>query len=225
MPLIVNDLADAINTAIAAKDKDGNDISTTDEMKTYAQAVVDTLQSGLVNNAPGTINGVGIPITPATPPPANTFIGTGAGGLMTLVPATWIGDMMAGFPTANPAMISGEATSSTGYLMASGTVAITSVTGLDTAVALPPPPAPGILAVGAGTGGTISGLAGAAWSVAVVSGFPGADPALAKKIYDAISNYIQANAIVAYSAGTIVGTFAPGGGPLIAGSGIGGTIS
>lgn len=225
--LVVDDLADAINDAIAATDKDGDPIATTDEMKTYAAAIIDTLMAGTVSNAVGTVIGTGTPITPATAPPLNVFVGSSSNGLMALTTTAWLSEMNTGNPDADPGMISGEASDSTGYLMASGLIAFSSITGFDTAT-IPPTPAPptaGTLTSGAGTGGLISGLDGTGWSAAIIGGFPDADPGLAKDIYDAISNYIMANAEVTYASGSVVGTFAAGAGPLTLGAATGGTIA
>jgi hypothetical protein len=215
--LSVSDLADLINEAIAATDKDGNPIETTAEMMAYAQAVIDTLQAGIVAHAPGTVSAI------APPVPGPITNGEATNGLMTLMPAVWTAALMAGFPTAMPAKLSSEASASTGYLMSSGKVNFASgnINGASTATPL----SPGTLVAGLGTGGTIDDIEGDPWA-ADVTGSQGIDNTdLAKAIYGAISSYIKDNAEAAYAPGTVNGTFAPGGGPLIAGFGAGGTIS
>lgn len=221
MALVIRDLADAINNAIAAKDKDGHLISTTSEMAAYAKAVIDTLIGGSVSNASGTVTGTGIPITPATPSPDNTFSGTATTGIMALTDTSWISDMTTGFPGADSSSISNNASKSVNYLISDGVITFSSITGLDTATNLPPAsPTSGILSQGTGTNGLISGLTGASWNTALMSPGP-----LGPTIYSAISNYIISNATVAYASGDVTGTFAPGAGPLTLGAASSGTIS
>ena len=212
--LNVDELAKEINKAIDAKDKDGNPDPVTPEQKTYAEAIINTLKAGIVNNLPGTINGV-------TAAGAPLSAGMGMGGLMTLVPATWLSTMMGGFPTANPGALSLEATGSTTYLMSSGLVnfAAGNITGTCTST----PVAPGPLAAGAGMDGKIAGLAGAPWAAVVMP--PTGDPSLSQKIYGAISKYIMEKAAAAYATGTVAGVCPPAAGPLTLGAGLGGTLS
>ena len=210
MALVVNDLADAINKAIGAKDANGQATPTTPQMKAYAQAIIDTIKAGLINR-------VGAPGAPLSN-------GTATGGLILgLVPAIWIGDIVSGSPTAKPAAIADEATASTSYLMASSLINFQTgnIKGSCTAT----PTSPGILAAGNGAEGKIEGLDGSAWANAVVGVTPGANPDLTTKIYKAVVDYLKSKATATYASGTIVGTFSAGGGPLIAGAGIGGTIS
>lgn len=217
MALVVNDLAQAINQAIASTDAHGNPIQPTPQMKAYAQAIIDTLKAGLITNLPGSINGVGAPGGPLSN-------GVAVGGLVTaLLPATWIADMSSGLPTANPANLAAEANASTTYLMASSQInfAAGSIQGVCTATPL----SPGPLAAGVGTNGVLSGLDGTAWASEVTGVTPGANPTLTQTIYKAISNYLMSNSVASYPTSTVIGTFSAGGGPLIAGAGTGGTLS
>lgn len=212
-------LADEINTAIAATDAQGDPIATTPEMKAYAKAVVDTLQAAIVANAPGTVTGIGVPAGgPLTG-------GAASNGLMTLVSSIWQAALAAGFPTAMPVKLSSEASASTSHLMSNAPISFSSGGITGTCTSIPVPPAPGILVAGAGTGGKIGGVTGDPWAADVTGSQGIASTPVAKAIYGAISTYIKANAEAAYSTGGVVGTFAPIGGPLIAGSGVAGTIS
>ena len=217
MALDVDALAGKINQAIGATDKDGNPISTTDYMRVFAKAVFDTYKAGLVANAPGTITGSAPPVSPLTG-------GAGSNGLMVLIPAIWIADMMTGFPKATGAFIPNEANASTTYSMASGKVSFASgnITGNSTATPL----SPGILSAGAGSNGKIGSLVGNTWGDQVKSAaFPNGDSTLIRKVYTAVADYIQTNSSVTYASGSVTGSFAIASGPLLAGTGIGGTIS
>lgn len=222
MSLVINDLANAINTAINPKDAHGNPTITTDQMKTYAKAIVDTLKAGVLGNAPGTINGTGI-ITDDGPDSGKFENGVGIGGLVVLTPTAWTSDMASGFPGANPSMLSGESAESIAYLQTSTLVsfATNKITGNCTASST----SPGSLINGVGSNGTISGLIGSAWTTAIHSTFPNANVTLTKNVYNAIVSYIQSNAVAAYASNTITGGFSAGGGALIGGTGVGGTIS
>jgi hypothetical protein len=214
--LVVSDLASAINNALGPPlDAHGMPISVTSQMTAYAQAIIDTLHAGIVSNIPGTITG--------TAPPASPLVdGEGMDGLMVLEPSIWLADMESGFPSAPPSNLSSESTASTGYLMTNGQISFASgdINGECTAT----PINAGILAAGSGTDGEIDGLSGSAWATIVLNalGIPSGPKAL--PIYTAISNYLQTNASAMYAIGTVNGTFAPGGGPLVAGTGAGGTI-
>lgn len=85
------------------------------------------------------------------------------------------------------------------------------------------PSSPGPLTGGAASNGTLVGLTGAG-AVGAVSAAIGGGPDMLKH-YDALINYINANAKATYAANSIVGVCPPGGGPLTGGSGIGGTIA
>jgi len=212
--LNINDLADEINNAIGATDKDGNPIATTSEMIAYATAVVNSLAAASLNNAPGTVMATGTPTTPIAD-------GSASSGLIIVLPVTWLSELQTGFPTAVPAQLSIEANASTTYLTASSSIAFAAgqITGLCTAT----PANPGILQNGAGTGGELTGIAGSSWSSAVLAAL-GASGPLGEVIYSAIADYLIANTEASYAANTVTGAFAIGGGPMTLGTGIGGTL-
>lgn len=215
--LSISDLADAINVAIDARDKDGNLPPAAPEMIAYATAVVNTLQAAVVANTPGSVSATALPV------PSPILAGSASGGTMTLMEAVWTAALAAGFPTADSGKLSSEATASTGYIASSGTVNFASggITGLSTAT----PITPGILTAGEGSGGTVDDLVGDDWAASVVGSQGLASTAIAKAIFNAISTYINANAEAAYATGSINGVFTPGGGSMTAGTGVGGTIS
>lgn len=211
MTLSVDDLASSILTALGSPvDKDGNPVSVTDQMRSYARAVIDTLMAGTFANAPGTINGSAAPGGPL-------MGGTGVGGVVSgLSPSVWGSDLASAFPAAPKT--ADEARDSTTYLMASALVGFASgdITGTCTAT----PSSAGILANGAGTDGTISGLDGSAWATAAEAPGP-----LGVPFYSAVAAYLMKNASCSYASGAVTGTFAANGGPLVAGTGIGGMIA
>ena len=214
--LDIDELADEIKAALGSPvDKDGNVVATTNEMKAFARAVINTLKAGLVANAPGTINGSAAPGGPL-------LAGVGVGGLVSgLAVPTWLAELTSAFPSADAGQLSAEAAASTGYLMASSlvTFAAGKITGQCTAS----PVSPGPLVNGAGMDGTIGGLVGVAWAAAVTAAIGGGGP-LAGDVYSAAADHIMNKAICAYTANTVVGSFAAGGGPLIGGTGLNGTI-
>ena len=215
--LSISDLADKINEAIAATDVNGDPIATTPEMTAYATAVVNTLMAGIVAHLPGSVSATALPV------PGPIINGSASDGSITLVDAVWTAALMSGFPTAMPAKLSSEAAASTGYIMSSGKVNFASgnINGASTAT----PITPGILVAGLGTGGTVDSLEGDPWAADVTGSQGIASTDIAKAIYGAVADYIGANAEAIYAPGTINGTFAPAGGPLIAGFGAGGMIS
>lgn len=214
MALSVSALADKIKVALDATDNTGSPIKSTIEMTAYATAIITTIMASVVSHAPGTVTGTGVPAGP--------FIGEASNGIIAgMVPATWLAAMVAGFPTAVPSNLQIEAALSTAYIMGAAKVNFSSgsITGACTAT----PVNPGPLAAGQGIGGTISGLSGSTWAAALAVVTQGG--AAAPKLYDAIANYIMEAAIVTYPIGTVNGTFAVGGGPIIGGFAAGGVIT
>jgi hypothetical protein len=210
--LDIDELADEINKAIDAKDKDGNPIDTTPNMKTYAKAIITTYKAGLVSHPL---------VTGITASGAPLQLGTALNGIIApLLPPTWLGIMVTGNPTSDPTKLAAEASASTTYLMASSQVNFTagSITGICTST----PTSPGPLILGQGTSGKVAGLSGSAWSPLVMP--PLGDLSLTNKIYTAISNYIMSKTEVTYGTGSIQGVCPPASGPLTGGVGVGGTI-
>lgn len=208
-----SDLAKAINDAIGATDKDGKPIDVTPEMETYADAVITTLTTSTFTHL--MVDGITAPASPLQN-------GSAQNGLFLppLLSATWLGVMLAGIPTADPATLAIEATASTTYLSTASKINFDA--GTITGQCTNTTNSPGPLVAGQGQQGKLDGPDGAAWSLLAAP--PTADPALAKKIYDAIAKYIKENASASYLPQTINGLCPPGGGSLVLGIGAGGTI-
>lgn len=210
--LNIDNLAKEIHKAIAAKDKDGNLSPVTPEHKAYAKAVIDTYKAASTAHALVTAD------TTAASPITN---GAAANGVLVgFTPGPWLAAMLAGFPISNPGVLSEEATKSTGYLSGASKIdfAAGTIQGISTAT----PDNPGPLAAGSGSGGKVQGITGQPWATIVMP--PLGDPALTKKIYDAITKYIKENADIEYPTGTVNGTCPAVSGPLIAGVAVGGII-
>lgn len=209
--LEVNALAEIINQAIGATDKNGLPIKVTEEMKSYAKAIITITQASIAHTT-GTVTGKTAPGAPLTDGEALN------GTLIGFVPQPWIAEMTKGFPSGPEAMK--EAVASVSYLNGAAKINFTqgSIVGQCTNTA----EVPGPLVAGAGTDGVIEGLSGSDWAKAVVP--PIADPALSEKIYTAIVNYIVDNIDISYPPNTVTGVCPPADGTLEAGTAAGGII-
>lgn len=210
MTLVVADLATAIMNALGPPtDKGGVPVTSTPQATAYATAVINTLKGGAFAHAAGTVTGSGSP--------GGSLSGGAAtnGVLSGLSAGTWAAGLGTAFPGATGT--SGDASASVAYLQSSAKVVFASgkVTGTCTATGS----SPGPLSGGAASGGTITGLSGAAWATAAGHG------PLGPAVYGAISTYIMANAVCAYASGKVTGAFSAGGGALSAGAGSGGSIT
>lgn len=208
------ELAKEINKALDVKDKDGQPIETTPEMEAYAKAIL-TITAATTTHLPETVKGT----TAAGSPLVG---GEAANGLILgLTPGPWLGEMMSGFPTANPGALAKEAAVSTGYI--TGAAKINFAPGNITGNCTSTPVSPGPLVMGAGQKGTVDELDGSAW--AQLASPPTGDPALAEKVYKAICKYIKKNAEVTYLPNTVIGTCPAAAGPMTLGAATGGMIS
>jgi hypothetical protein len=86
------------------------------------------------------------------------------------------------------------------------------------------PTSPGALAAGAGTNGTLTGITGAGAYSAVQAAWPQIGP-LGSDFYDALINYILANAVCSYAPGSVTAVCPAGGGAITGGVGVGGIIT
>lgn len=192
----------------------GKPTSVSTETQSYASGIIAALKAAVVSNAPGTISGVCAPGSPLSG-------GFGVGGLIVMTPAPMIAKTTGGFPGLSQPLLSKENVAIVTYL-ATGLVSFAAgnITGQCTNTA----ESPGPLTNGAGSGGKIIGITGAAAMAAVIAatGFNGPDMI---KHYTALVDYIKDKAEVTYASGSVVGVCPSGGGPLGAGAGTGGTIS
>lgn len=207
-----NDLANVILNALGNPlDKNGNPIGVTDQMLNYSDIIIKNLKTASVNNVSGSVTAQGLPSAPITNGSATN------GTISGISASSWLSDMQSGFPNSNSAMLNQEATGSTTHLM-------TGKAGFDagkiTGTCMATPTNPGPLLNGAGTQGKISGLSGSAWDAAIGSLGP-----LGSNVYNAIVSYIQNNSDVQYLVNSISGNFSAGGGNLLAGTGVNGSIT
>ena len=209
------DMADAIRSAM------GFPTPVSAQLQGWAQGVIEEITtSALVNNATGTVSGTAAPV------PGPLSAGSASGGLISGMSGSSMASKVAnyaGYPSASAELIA-FCTEIVSHITSMGTVDFAS--GNITGICTNTPITPGTL-TGAGSGGTISGLSGSTLASAVhgSAGFPGSTSAKLTQFCTALVNYLIANAEVSYSMGSVVGVCTPGGGPISAGTAIGGTIS
>lgn len=211
MALDIDSIAEAMNKAIGATDKDGKPIEVSAEMKAYAKAVVNTLKASTFTHLVGTVTGT-------TAPGAPLANGAASNGTFLTVPTpVWLAAMTEVFAGPDTAI---HAAASTTYLQTASKINFTAgnIIGQCTST----PVAPGPLVNGAGQKGTIDSLTGSDWASLVTP--PLGDPSLAADIYDAIIKQIKSDAEAKYNNNTVNGTCPAAGGPLTAGVGIGGIV-
>lgn len=204
-------LAQAIKEGLEFGDK-----PTTAQLIGEASAIIAWLATGTAVNAPGTVTG-------NAPPTGGPLAGGAAsnGTLIGLVPSVLVGFMQSymGFPSITPEL-QAMATAITTHFLAAGKVSFTSITGVCTNTLV----APGVL-IGAGAGGKISNIDGDAL-VQIMSAMMGKTPPSKQHRAKCVKlvEYIKQNATVTY-AGTVTGVCSAGGGPVIAGTALGGLIT
>lgn len=212
MAMVSTDLADKIKTGLGFSDP------TSDETKGLAKAIVDELKQASVSHAPGTVLGT------APPSGGPLILGSASGGLVVgMTPATLAAKMQSemGKPSIAPDLL-GMATAISTYFI---TGLVDFSPGSITGTCSNTPLNPGVL-VGEGSTGRITGLVGSALATLMASsmGKPGATPEL-NAMCTEIVDYVMSNAEITYMTGSISATCSAGGGPIIAGTGVGGTIS
>lgn len=178
-----------------------------------AKGIIAALKAGTVTNAPGTITGAAAAGSPLS-------AGTGVGGVIVLTAGPMQAITSQAIPPEAAANIAIENTAIIAYI-STGLVTFLSgsITGTCTNTAI----APGPLTGGAGTGGRITGLTGAAAAVFVAAATSSSGPDSLQH-YEAIIDYIVDVARVSYPSNGITGVCPSGGGPLSVGAGAGGTI-
>lgn len=214
MALDSQELARKLHDALAQKtDGKGQPTPISDQTLSYAKGIVAALKAAVVSNAPGTITGVTAPGSPLSG-------GTGSAGVMVLTPGPMEAETLQGVPPQALPNIAKENVAIISYI-STGLVTFSTITGTCTSSST----SPGPLAAGAGANGTITGLTGAGATGAVSAALGSVTGPDMIKHYTALINYILANATATYASGSITGVCPPGGGPLAAGAGAGGTVS
>lgn len=207
MPLNPSKLADEIKAGAGHGDKDTSVVNLQ-----FATAITSFLQTGVVSFLPGTVMGT-------APPSGGPLInGSANGGVIVLIPATFMPFLALAFGPPTPQVL-GMANGMAAHFI-TGMVSFSS--GQIVGACSNTPTTPGVL-VGTGSGGKISGLSGdglsKAWALGV--GQTSASPEL-KKMSDAIVKHVMDNATVTLS--VVSGVCSAGGGPIVAGAGTGGII-
>ena len=213
MAMVVSDFADALKSSLGF-----GAFATSSQNTGLAKAVIDEMQAALVNNAPGTITGV----APSSGGPL--INGAGTLGLITgMTPVSLAARMIAemGFAFPSPEVIQ-MATAICTHLQTTGSVSFApgNITGNCTNT----PVSPGAL-IGEGTGGMIVNLSGPVLAALIAISYGGIVSPELLSFSNAFVNYIMSNAEVTYATGTVTGTCSAGGGPIIAGTGVGGLIA
>ena len=194
--------------------------STDQDLIGWSTGVITHIQTqALVNFAPGLITGT-------CPPGGPLANGAGSGGLIVgLVPSTMAELVIAGtgYPFVSPLLLI-YCTQITTHIMTNGLVSFQS--GNINGSCTNSPLTPGALAAGEGINGTISGLDGIllANNIHAAAEYPGTTSDRLKEFCTAMMDYIKNNASVTFLPGTVNGTCPVGGGDLIAGEAVGGTI-
>lgn len=209
-----NGMADSIRTSM------GFPTPLSAQLIGWGTAIVEHLQTaGLVNNAPGTVTGTCAPV------PGPLLNGAAAGGLIAGLSGSTLANLVktyAGYPSIT-SQLQGLCDAIVSHVQTMGIVSFAS--GNITGVCTNTPLSPGTV-TGEGSGGTIAGLSGSvlASSAQGMAGFPSVTPELIA-FCSGIVNYIMSDASVSYATGTVTGVAPAGGGPMTAGTGVGGTIS
>lgn len=171
----------------------------------WGAGIVSEVIQGKVNNAPGTVTGVTHIKTGVPNPPLTN--GAASNGLISSLSGSRLASAVAadaGYPFVS-SILTIYCNQIVGHIQSQGKVsfATNSITGGCTGTIS----APGNLAIGAGTNGTISGLDGSllASNIHSAVGYPGGVSARLTEFCTAITSYIMANAVVTYASGSVIG--------------------
>jgi len=179
--------------------------------------IVNHVSSAIVANAPGTI----MAEAPSSGGPISN--GTGTDGTIALIASALEASFASTFGTSTP-QIKALADAISNHISGLGKVsfAIGDITG----VATNTPVSPGELTAGAGMNGTVGSLSVSVLAQAITSALGQSTPTTqVTQVATAIINEVQNFGTAAYEVGSVTGTFSAGGGPMVAGTGIAGTIS
>lgn len=214
MAMAEKDLAKKLHEALAQKeDGEGKPTPVSSQTQEYASGYIAALKASTVAHAAGLVTATGTPATPIADGAATMGLFVG------LVPAPMLAKTQVGAPGPFSVL---ENTAVINYVLANATITFDSGTITGTCTATPTSPGP--LVAGAGTMGYVEGLDGSACSdfVASQTGLDGPDM---EKHYTALMDYTIESLEVEYLTGSVIGSFATGGGPMIAGTGVGGIVS
>lgn len=212
MAMDANALADALRSGL------GKPPPTSDETKGLARAIIAEMQQAVVSHPVGMVTGI-------APPSGGPLVnGAASNGLIVgMTPPTLAAKMQSemGKPMITPELL-GMATAIVTHFL---TGLVSFGNGKITGICTNTPVNPGSL-TGEGMQGQITGLSGSVLAplMATSMGKPGPSPELTGLCTE-LCNYVQNNAEVTYLTGSITGTCSAGGGPISAGTGVGGTIS
>jgi len=212
MAMVVADLADALKVGLGFGAE-----PTSSETIGMATAIINELGVGIVAHLIGEITGT-------APSPSGPTLSDGAatGGLITGMTGASLADKMK--TEMGKSSVSSElldmATEIADHL---STATIEFAAGDITGICAHTPTVPGPL-VGEGTGGTLQGLSGPTLASALAGVFGSLSPELSD-LCNALIDYISNNAEVTYSTGSVTGTCPAGGGSILLGAGVGGSIS
>ncbi len=209
-------LAKKIHDALGQKaDGHGKPTPVSHQTLNYAKGLVAALKAASFLHAPGTVVGVTAAGSPLS-------AGAAAGGIITIAPAPMIAETSKGVPPEAIPKSTKENTAIIAYL---ATATVTFAAGTITGTCTSTSEAPGILDQGAGTDGTLTGIAGPAAAAFVSAQLGGPMGPDVVKHYTAVIDYLVANCKGAYAAGSVVGVAPSASGPLSAGAGTGGTFA
>ena len=202
---------------LATEMKNGLGFSTllsTSQLDSFAAAIIDHIKTGVVSNAPNTVNG-------SAPPSGGPLIGgTAINGTIALVSTDLEQRIVAAIGNPSPQVIQ-MAVAISSHFVTFSNISFALITGNCTNT----PTTPGVL-IGEGINGTIAGLNQNLLASAISSGIgqPNPSPELLTMCQNIIT-YIQLNASVTYPPASVTAIVSAGGGPIINGSATGGFVS
>jgi hypothetical protein len=207
-------LANTLHDAQSQKtDGQGKPLSPATEIQEYASGIVAALKAATFSHLPGTVTGI-------TAPGAPLASGAALGGIIVIQPSALIAKTANGFSPPGP-KVSSENIAVIQYI---GTGLVNFPVGTITGTCTSTPVSPGPLILGSGSGGSIVGITGAGCVAAVSAATGLAGPDMLNH-YNALINYILANAEASYPVGTVTGVCPAGSGPLIGGTATGGLFA
>ena len=216
MAMVASDLATQLKAGLGFS---GNPM--TGQVSGMATAIIAEFAAASVANASGTVLGT------APPTGGPLTAGSAAGGTISGMSGSDLASKMksdSGFPSVSPQLLNFCTAMVTHFLTGVVSFASGNINGTCTNTA-GPPPIPGILSAGVGTGGLISGYSGSTLASQLATALGQSDPTPLLNFSTNLVTYVMANAIVSYATGSVTATISAGGGPIVGGAGAGGTIA